>query len=81
MPQLKRDETGSISKSERQKLQRLYTQGGAAYGSVPNLVKASSLSVSKVRQFSYSKPSHINFTLATRKLKRMKAFAKFKNEI
>ena len=81
MPKLKREEAGSLSKSERQKLQRLYTQGGAAYGSVRNLVKASNLSVSKVRQFLHSKPSCTSFTLATRKFKRMKAFARFKNEI
>ena len=39
-------EAGSLSKSERQKLQRLYTQVDAAYGSLRNLVDASSLSVS-----------------------------------
>ena len=49
MPIIKIEEAGSLSKSERQKLQRLYTQGGAAYGSVRNLVKASNLSASKVR--------------------------------
>ena len=81
MPKLKREEAGSLSKSEGQKLQRLYTQGGAAYGSVRNLVKASSLSVSKVRQFLHSKPSYTKFTFATRKFKHMKAFARFKNEI
>ena len=81
MPKLKREEAGSLSKSERQKLQRLYTQGGAAYGSLRNLVKASNLSVSKVRQFLHSKPSYTKFTLATRKFKRMKAFVRFKNEI
>ena len=81
MPKLKREEAGSLSKSERQKLQRLYTQGGAAYGSVSNLVKASNLSVSKVRQFLHSKPSYTKFTLARRKFKRMKAFARFKNKI
>ena len=81
MPKLKREEAGSLSKSERQKLQRLYTQSGAAYGAVLNLVKASNLSVSKVRQFLHSKPSYTKFTLATRKFKRMKAFARFKNEI
>ena len=80
MPKLKREEAGSLSKSERQKLQRLYTQGGAAYGSVRILVKASNLSVSKVRQFLHSKLSYTNFTLATRIFKRMKAFARFKNE-
>ena len=76
-----REEAGSLSQSERQKLQRLYSQGGAAYGSVRNLVKASNLSVSKVRQFLHSKPSHTKFILATRKFKRMKAFARFKKEI
>ena len=81
MPKLKRGEAGSLSKSERQKLQRLYTQGGAAYGSVRNLVEASNLSVSMVRQFLHSKPSYTKFTLATRKLKRMKAIARFKTEI
>ena len=81
MPKLKREEAGSLSKSERQKLQRLYTQGGAACGSVSNLVKFSNLSVSKVRQFLHSKPSYTKFTLATRKFKRMKAFGRFKNEI
>ena len=81
MPKLKREEPGSPSKSECQKLQKLYTQGGAAYGSVRNLVKASNLSVSKVRQFLHSKPSYTKITLATRNFKRMKAFARFKNEI
>ena len=80
MPKPKREEAGSLSKSKRQKLQRLYTQGGAAFGSVLNLVKASNLSVSKVRQFLHSKPSYTKFTLATRKFKRIKAFARFKNE-
>ena len=81
MPKPKREETGSLSKSEHQKLQRLYKQGGAAYGSVRNLVKASNLSVSKVRQFLHSKPSYTKFTLATRKFRRLKAFARFKNDI
>ena len=59
----------------------LYTQGGAAYGSVCNLVNASNLSVSKVRQFLHSKHSYAKYTLATQKLKRMKAFASLKNKI
>ena len=69
MPQLKRKEAGSLSKSERQKLQKLYTQGSAIYGSVRNLVKASNLSVSKVRQFSHSEHSYTKFTPLTRKIK------------
>ena len=56
MPKLKREEAGSLSKAERQELQRLYTQGGAACGSLHNLQKASNLPVSKVRYFS---PFHI----------------------
>ena len=78
MPKLKREEAECLAKSERQKLQRLYTQGCAANESVRNLVKASNLSVSKVRQFLHSKPSYTKFTLATSKFKRMKAFARFK---
>ena len=80
MPKLKREKAGSFSKSERQELQRLCIQGGAAYGSVRILVEASNLSVSKVRQFLHSKPSYTKLTPATRKFKRMKAFARFKNE-
>ena len=34
-----------------------------------------------MKQFLHSKPSYTKFTLATRKFKRMKAFARFKNEI
>ena len=46
-----------------------------------NLVKASNLSVSKVRQSLHSKPSYTKFSLATRKFKRMKVFARFKKDI
>ena len=81
MPTLKIEEAGFLSKYERQKLQRLYTQGAAAYGSARNLSKASRLPVSKVRQFFHSKDSYTKFTLAARKFKRMRAFARFRNEI
>ena len=81
MPQLKKEEAGSPSKYERQKLQGLYTQGAAAYGAVCNLTKASRLPVSKVRQFLHSKDSYTNFTLVARKIKRMRAFARFRNEL
>ena len=80
MLKLKREEAGSLSKCERQKLQRLYTQGGAAYGSVRNFVKASNLAVTKMRRFLHSNPFYTKFTLTTGKFKRMKAFASFKNE-
>ena len=81
MPKQKREQAGSLSISELQKLQRPYTQGGAAYVSVRNIVKSSNLSVSKVRQFLHSKPSYTKFTLATRKFKCMKAFARFRIEV
>ena len=81
MPQLKIEEAGSLSKYARQKLQRLYTQGAAAYGSVLKLAKASRLPVSKVRQFLHSKASYTEFTLAAQKFKRTRAFARFRNEI
>ena len=80
-PKVKKEELGSISKSERKKLQRLYTQGFAAYGSVRNLAKAAKLSPSKVREFQHSKTSYTRFTQATRKFKRMRAFARLKDEI
>ena len=38
-----------LSRFERQKLQRLYAGGGAAYGTQRNLVKTSNLPVSQVR--------------------------------
>ena len=79
--QPKTEEARSFPKHERQKLQKLFAQGGAAYGSVRILVKASNLSVSKVRHFLHSKPSYTKNTLATPKVKRMKAFAGFWNEI
>ena len=81
MSNLKVEEAGSLSKYERQKLQRLYTQGAAAYGSVRNLAKASRVPVSKVRQFLHSKDSYTKPTLAAQKFKRMRAFARFRNEI
>ena len=71
MAKLKIEEAGCLSKYERQKLQRLYTQGDAAYSSVRNLAKTSRLPVSKVRQVLHSKASFTKFSLATRKLKRM----------
>ena len=80
MPKLKIEEAGFLSKYERQKLQRLYTQGAAAYGSVRNLAKPSRVPASKVRQFLHSKDSYTKFTLAARKIKRIRAFARFRNE-
>ena len=81
MPRVKKEELGSLSKSERQKLQRLHTEGFAAYGSVCNLANAAKLSPSKAREFLHSKTSYTRFTKATRDLKGMRTFARFKIEI
>ena len=80
MPKLKIEKAGSLLKYKRQKLQRLYTQGAATYGSVGNLAKASRLPVSKVRQLLHSKASFTKFALPTQIFKKMRAFARFRNE-
>ena len=81
MPKPKREDAESLSNYERQKFKKFCTQGGAADGSVRNLVKTSNLSVSKQIQFLHSKHSYTKFTIATRKFKRISAFASFKIEI
>ena len=78
MPKLKKEEAGSLSKYKRQKMQRRYPQGAAAYGSVHNLAKASRLPVSKVRQFLHLRDFYTKFTLAAQKIKRISAFARFR---
>ena len=76
-----REGAGFLSRSEKQKLQKLYGEGSAAYGSVKKLTKASKLPVSKVQFFLPSKSSYTKFNQATRKFRKMTAFARFKNEI
>ena len=80
MPKKRREVAGFLSRSEKQKLQKLYSEGPAAYGSVKNLTKASKLPVSKVQYFLHSKSSYSRFNQATRKFRKMRAFARFKNE-
>ena len=46
-----------------------------------NLAEAAKLSPLKVREFLHSKTSHTTFTQATQEFKRLRAFARFKNEI
>ena len=81
MPNKKREGAGFLSRSEKQKLQKLYSEGYAAYGSVKNMTKASKLPVSKVQYFLHSKSSYTRFNQATRKFRKMRAFARFKNDI
>ena len=81
MPKAKNGEAGSLTKSERAKLQRLYREGKAAYGSVQNLQKASGLSKKKVTDFLYRKNTYIKFRQASCHFKRLPASAKRIKEI
>ena len=74
-----REEAGYVSKYERQKMQRLYKQCGAAYGPVRNLLEARN-QYQRRDNFGIQNLPIKKLTLATRKFKRMKAFATFKNE-
>ena len=51
MPKLKIAEAGFFTKYERQKLQGLYTQGAAAYGSVRNLTKLADCLYQRLESF------------------------------
>ena len=51
MPKQKIEELGSLSKSEKVRLNRLYSRGRAAYGFIQNLSKVSGLSKKKVEKF------------------------------
>ena len=51
MPKAKTEGAGFLSKSEKAKLQRLYRDGKAAYGSIKILQKASGLSKKKLPTF------------------------------
>ena len=77
---IEREEVGSLSNFEHQKLQRMYTQGGAARRSVQNLVKAFRLPASKLRQSLHSKLSYTEIILTTSKLKRFKVFDRFRKK-
>ena len=81
MPKKKIEGAGFLSRSEKHKPHKLYSEGSAAYGSAKNLTKASRLPVSKVQYFLHSMSSYTRFNQATRKFRRMRAFARFKNEI
>ena len=81
MPKVEKEELGSLSNFQLEKLQRLYTQGFAACGSVRNLAKAAKLFPSKVREFLHSKTSYTKFTQAIQKFRRLRTFARFKGEI
>ena len=77
----KRKESGFFSENERQKRQWVYMLGSASYGSVRNLGEVCNGPLKKVRLFLHSKPSYTKITLVTRKFKKTKAFARFRNEV
>ena len=76
MPKAKTEGAGFLSISEKAKLQRLYRDGKAAYGSIKNLQNASGLSKKKVAYFLHSKDSYTKYRHATRHFKGLPAFAK-----
>ena len=81
MPKAKNEEAGSLSKSERAKLQRLYREGKAANFSVQNIQKASGLPNLKVYVFLCRKNSYTKFRQVIRHFKRLPAFLKSISEI
>ena len=77
IPKQKRSqrERGKLSDSEKLKLEKLYQKGPAAYGSVSNLQKASSLSRVKVENFLQSKNSHTKYRQYRRRFPRLQVIA------
>ena len=72
---------GILSDSKKLKLEKLYTKGPEAYGSVSNLQKVSSLSRVKVEFFIQSKNSHTKYRQYRRRFPRLKVIAYDINEI
>ena len=72
---------GSLSFTERLKLNKLYRSGPAAFGSLNNLVKLSGLPRVKVSQLLLSKPSCTKFKNRRRNFPRLHVEAHFINDI
>ena len=81
MPKQKIEELGSLLKFEKVRLNRLYSRGRAAYGSIQNLSKASGLSKKKVEKFLQTKTSYTKFGPPIRSFRRLQAFSNYINEI
>ena len=75
------EEAGYLSKYEHRKLQRLYTQGAAAYGSVRNLAKLADYQYQRSDRFYIQKLLVQNLLWQHKKFKRMRVFARFRKEI
>ena len=74
-------ERRKLSDSEKLKLEKLHKKGPAAYGSVSNLQKATSLCRVEVETFLQSKNSHTNYRQYRRPFPRSKDIAYDINEI
>ena len=75
-------QTGSITVSDRIKLQKLYNERGpAAFGSINNLTKASGISRERVTEFLQSKDSYTKYKRIRRKFPRLDAHARYIDEI
>ena len=75
-------QTGSITVSDRIKLQKLYKgKGPTAFGSINNLTKASGISREKVTEFLQSKDSYTKYKGIRRKFPRLNAHARYIDEI
>ena len=72
---------GQLSESERKTLEKLYTQGPAAYGSVENLNKASRLPKRKVETFLSQTDAHTKHRAPRKKFPQIKVHAYRINEI
>ena len=81
MPKQKTEELGSLSKSEKVKVNRLYSRGRYAYGSIQNLSKASGLSKKKVEKFLQTKKLNTKFGPPIRRFRRLQVFSNYTNEV
>ena len=72
---------GSFSKSEKVRLNKLYSRGRAVYGSIQNLSTRSGLSKKKVETFLQTKTSLAKFGPPIRCFQKLQAFSKNINEI
>ena len=79
MPKRKTEELGSLSKSQKVSLNRLYSRNRAAYGSVRKLSKASGLSKKKGEKFLETRTWYTKFGPPIRRFRRLQAFSKHIN--
>jgi hypothetical protein len=70
-----------LSKKDYRLLEKLYDKGPGAYGSIENLAKQSKLPKELVSHFLHSKESYNRYHNATRKFKRLSAYASYINDI